>query len=196
MNLLPPMFSTPFLILGVTFVFAYFGLLFFLGVRFGSTYSRRTIVCPDAGTECDVQLDRKTGILSTFQGTRELRVKQCDRWPEKAACGQECVVQIEPSPAVLARIFSQWYEGKSCARCMRALQPEDWNHGHVAVLSAGQLVELREVPLEKLPQALVGCVPLCLNCHEEELASQPTPDMFFRYDPRALETVDDPKYHN
>jgi hypothetical protein len=196
MQLLPPIFSLPFLLLGITFAVGYLGALVFVAVRAGSPYDKRTIKCPANDVDCEVEVDREYALLSLLEGERELRVKSCDRWPENAECGQQCVAQIEPSPAVLARIFSEWYAGKSCARCMNRLQKQDWDHGHVAVLSAGQLVELREIPLEKLPQALAGCVPLCINCHEEELARQPSPEMFFRYDPRAYEMVDDPKYHN
>jgi hypothetical protein len=196
MHLLPPMFTVPFFLLAVLFVVAYLGTLGFLAVWAGSPYAKRTIKCPKSDQDCEIELDRKHALLSTLEGKRELCVKTCEQWPEQADCAQACVLQIEPSPAVLARIFSQWYEGKSCARCMTRLQPEDWDHGHVAVLCGGQLVELREVPLEKLPQALVGCVPLCIGCHEQELANLPTPEMFFRYDPRAVEVLDDPKYHN
>jgi hypothetical protein len=196
MQVFPPMFTLPFLLLGILFVVVYLSALAVLAAHAGSPYDKRTIKCPDNNADYEVEVDRARALLSTMQGERELRVKTCERWPERATCGQECMVQIEPSPAVLARIFSQWYEGKKCARCMNALQRDDWDHGNVAVFSAGQLVELRDIPLEKLPQALVGCVPLCLSCHEEELARLPSPELLFRYDPRALEMVDDPKYHN
>ena len=196
MHLLPSNLLMPLLFLAAFFALAYLATLAFIAAWVGSPYKKRKIVCPETNTECDVQIDRKQAIFSTLNGQRELCVETCDRWPEKEGCGQECMVQIEPSPAVLARIFSQWYDGKNCVRCHNPLQKEDWDHGHVAVLSAGHLVELREIPLEKLPQALVGCEPLCIHCHEEELAKQPTPDMFFRYDPRAIDVVDDPRFHN
>jgi hypothetical protein len=196
MHLLPPFFTLPFFVLAALFVFTYLGALAFLAVHSGSPYAKRIVTCPETGADCEMEVDRPRAVLSVLDGKRDLRVKSCERWPEKKNCGQECMVQVESSPAVLARIFSQWYEGKNCARCMNLLEREDWDHGHVAVLSGSQLVELREIPLDKLPQALVGCVPLCINCHEEELARQPSPEMFFRYDPRALEQVDDPKFHN
>jgi hypothetical protein len=196
MHVFPPIFTLPFLLLGLVFVVAYLGALAFMAAYAGSPYAKRTIKCPADNADYEVEVDRSRALLSLMEGEREIRVRSCERWPEHETCGQECMVQIDPSPAVLARIFSQWYEGKSCARCMNPLKKEDWDHGNVAVLSAGHLVELREIPLEKLPQALVGCVPLCIDCHEEALANLPTPEMFFRYDPRALEMVDDPKYHN
>jgi hypothetical protein len=196
MHLLPTNLLMPMIVLAALFAVAYLAALTFIAAWTGSPYRKRTIQCPENHTSCDIEIDRKQAILTSLQGQRDLCVKSCDRWPEKQGCGQECVMQIEPSPSVLARIFSQWYDGKHCARCNNQLSRDDWDHGHVAVLSAGNLVEMREIPLEQLPQALVGCVPLCIRCHEEELAKQPTPEMFFKYDPRAFEMVDDPKFHN
>jgi len=196
MHVAPPAFTLPFLIMCALFVVAYLGTLAFIAAWTGSPYRKRTVTCPETNAPCELEVDGKHAVLSILEGHRELRVKSCDRWPEKQDCGQECTLQIEPSPAILAKVFSQWYDGKSCARCFNPLGREDWDHGHVAVLAAGQLVELREVPLEKLPQALVGCQPLCIACHEEVLANLPTPEMFFKYDPRSYEMVDDPKFHN
>ena len=97
MNLLPPMFTVPFFLLGVLFVVAYLGTLGFLAVWSGSPYAKRTIKCPKSDQDCKIELDRKHALLSTLEGKRELCVKTCEHWPEQADCAQACVLGISDS---------------------------------------------------------------------------------------------------
>jgi hypothetical protein len=54
----------------------------------------RSVSCPDISQLATVRLDPWYAVKMHALGDRELRVKNCSRWPERCACGQECLVQI------------------------------------------------------------------------------------------------------
>jgi hypothetical protein len=54
----------------------------------------RCVSCPGVSQTATVRLDPWYAVKMHARGDRELRVKDCSRWPEQCACTQECLVQI------------------------------------------------------------------------------------------------------
>jgi len=55
------------------------------------------VSCPAAGTSSMIALDAWYAVRMHAKGDRELRVKDCERWPEACGCRQECLLQIVPA---------------------------------------------------------------------------------------------------
>jgi hypothetical protein len=134
---------------------------------------RRRVVCPANGGSAEVELDPKFALKTAFRNHQQSRLQDCTRWPEEAACGQECLEQVDPTPENVERFLSKWYDGKHCAICTRSLTPSDWRRSRLAVLNQQhKLFELRHMHLGDLQTELQHARPLCWNCHQEERARQ------------------------
>ena len=55
---------------------------------------RRTVICPETGKPASVRLDATRAAATSVFGTPDLRLTECDRWPERRDCDRECVRQI------------------------------------------------------------------------------------------------------
>src|SRR5690349_15632845 len=77
---------------------------------------KRLVTCPETRQPAAVDLDVKHAALRAVIGSPDLRLKNCSRWPEREACGQECLLQIELSPedCKVRNILTSWYKEKSC----------------------------------------------------------------------------------
>src|SRR4051812_21294683 len=75
----------------------------------------RAIVCPENLRPAGVKVDAGHAALTALAGMEKLRLSACNRWPERAGCGQECLSQIEASPegCLVRKLLEKWYEGKS-----------------------------------------------------------------------------------
>jgi hypothetical protein len=181
--------------------FAYELLLFVLAAAYLSTiawilrtqpsrYGKQVLTCPETRNHVDVEVDTRRAMLSLLAGVKDLRLQRCSRWPERADCDQGCLLQIDAAPAVLSRVMAKWYEGKGCALCHRPVSSSDWEAGRLALLDRNNnLLELRQIRLEQLPNAFDHCRPLCWTCHQVERARRPVPAVFLKGDrrPRAAE---------
>jgi hypothetical protein len=137
---------------------------------------RQLVVCPESGQPVEVEVDNRFAFRTTLRGQEHSRLKSCSNWPENGDCGQECQLQIDPSPENVDRLLSKWYEGKSCGICSRALSPSDWRRSRLAVLNEkNKLFELRDMYLEELQKSLQNMRPLCWNCHQEARGRQSVP---------------------
>jgi len=108
------------------------------------------------------------------------RLADCSRWPEKQACGRECLSQIERSPedCMVRTIVSRWYEGKNCAGCGRPIGRIDWYERKPAVLDAdGRSRPWPEVAPESLPQVLATHRPLCFDCYVADTFRREHPEL-------------------
>ena len=54
----------------------------------------RSVRCPHVSQAATVLLDPWYAVKMHARGDRELRVKTCSQWPERCACGQDCLVEI------------------------------------------------------------------------------------------------------
>ena len=51
----------------------------------------KRIHCPETGGWVDVRLDTLHAMLTALGGVPTRRVACCSRWPERQACGQDCL---------------------------------------------------------------------------------------------------------
>ena len=151
---------------------------------------RRKVICPENHKPVSVEVDSEFAFRTALRGQEHQRLASCSRWPEKHDCGQECLVQVDPSPENLERLLQKWYQGKTCAICGRELTPADWRRSRLALLNDEQkLFELRHMHLDEIPSALDHMTPLCWNCHQEERVRQAAPPRLLKGDRRKLGTA-------
>ena len=152
---------------------------------------RQRVVCPETGQPAAVAVDHKFAFWSALRGQEHSRLEGCSRWPERGACNEECLEQLDPSPENLERFLSKWYDGKSCAICERALTLSDWQRSRLGVLNQQQqLFELRQMFQEDLQSALQNMRPLCWNCHQEERERQAVPARVLKGERHGLEPAE------
>ena len=140
---------------------------------------KRLVACPETGAAAGVEVAAAAAAVSAF-GEPRLRLKDCTRWPEREACGQECLSQIETAPAdcLVKNILTRWYEGKSCVLCGRPLGDIDWVEHRPAFLSPENItVEWKDLSPEKVPQTLESHRPVCWNCHIAATFRREHPDL-------------------
>ncbi len=81
-------------------VIAYFLLALLLpaGWALGRVWRKarvaRHLNCPRTSDDALVHLDPHYAMRMHARGDRELRVRDCSRWPTETSCGQECLTQI------------------------------------------------------------------------------------------------------
>lgn len=143
--------------------------------------------CPETNDFVAVEVNAGRAAVSRVFGQPNLRLSDCSRWPERRNCGQECLEQIESSPAdcLVRAILAKWYAGKSCVYCGKLLGEINWLEHKPSLRSPeGQTVEWREVPAEKLPQVLATHLPVCWNCHIAARFRRLHPDLVVDRAPR------------
>lgn len=141
---------------------------------------KRVVTCPETNTPAGVEVDLVHAAVSAFGRKPELRLTECSRWPERAGCGQECLTQIEAQPedCLVRNMLTRWYAGKVCAYCGKPFGEIHW-HDHKPALQGpdGRTVEWKDVPAERVPEALALDKPVCWNCHVAETFRREHPDM-------------------
>jgi len=128
----------------------------------------RLITCPENLRPAAVRVDARHAAASSLLHAPDLRLSTCSRWPEKGACGQECLSQIAGAPeeCLVRNILNQWYAGKVCSSCGRPFGNIEWNTVKPAFRSADKLtVEWKQVPVADLPEVLKTALPVCFACH-------------------------------
>jgi hypothetical protein len=53
--------------------------------------TKKSLRCPETGTEAEVGIDAGRAALTSAFGRALLRVKNCSLWPERKECAQDCV---------------------------------------------------------------------------------------------------------
>jgi hypothetical protein len=56
---------------------------------------KKTVTCPETGQSATVEVDAVRIAASAWGGVPDVRLKDCTRWPERAKCGQDCLLQME-----------------------------------------------------------------------------------------------------
>lgn len=133
-------------------------------------FSRKArVLCPETRNPAAVRLDTAHAVQTFFTNVEELRIRDCERWPERADCQQDCLLQVDAKPVILERTLAKFYEGKACARCNTALTRNDWEHGSFAMVNENNVyIPAAQIPLNRMPMALDGYRPLCRICHQAE----------------------------
>jgi len=126
--------------------------------RIWLTYrGKRLVTCPENHQPAGVSLSAGLAVLTGIGKEPRLQLNECSRWPEKAGCGQECLIR---------NIIEKWYRGKSCAACGQPIDAIDWTGNHPALWINGEVsMEWDQVPADKLHETLAGAQPLCFACH-------------------------------
>jgi len=137
------------------------------------------VTCPETKKPAGVHVDARRAALSALAGGSALRLKDCSRWPEREGCGQECLSQIEASPAdcLVRTILTTWYRDKHCVYCHKPFGDVHWHdHKPAALDPGGQTVEWRSLSTPDLRRVLSDCQPVCWNCHTAEAFRRQFPD--------------------
>jgi len=141
---------------------------------------KRVITCPETRKPAAVEVDAAHAALTAAVSHTDLRLKSCSRWPELEGCGQECLLQVEISPAdcLVRNILTNWYADKHCSSCGKALGEINWSDHKPAMLSRdGVTVEWRDIPPEKVPEFLLTHFPVCWDCQITERFCRDHPEM-------------------
>ena len=56
---------------------------------------KKAVTCPETGQPVTVEVDASRVAVSAWGGVPDVRLKNCSRWPERATCGQDCLIQLE-----------------------------------------------------------------------------------------------------
>ena len=140
----------------------------------------RLVTCPETQESAAVEVDARRAALMAALGGTELRLQDCSRWPERQACGQECLQQIEAAPdeCLVRTILSRWYGEQVCALCGAPFEAiESWGHRTALLAPGGQTIEWSAVRSEKLTAVLATHQPVCWNCHVAESFRQQHPEL-------------------
>jgi hypothetical protein len=162
-------------------------LLFFLGIairtwwRFRGT---RVVTCPETRRAAGVAVDVGHAMVSAVWERADVRIAACSRWPERHACEETCVPQIEASPeGTRARtIVARFFQGRKCVLCQRRIGPlKGVAHqpGFMDPLTR-QVVPWMQVPAADLPDAIARRRPLCFECTLAESSRDPYPITYRR----------------
>jgi hypothetical protein len=161
--------------------FSLSAILLGVGVRTGWKFrGKRLVTCPETLAAAAVSVDAGHAAITAVFGGPELRLSRCSRWPERAACGQECLAQIEAAPeACLVRaVLEHWYAGKSCVLCGKPLDSAQWFEHKPAIMDRGRVsTEWRDVRPEQIPELLSTHFPICWNCHIAETFRRKFPEL-------------------
>ncbi len=132
---------------------------------------KRIVSCPETHEAAEVRVAAGKAAAQAAIGVPHIRLSECSRWPEKEACGQECLAQIQEAPkaCLVTTIINQWYAGQKCVYCKKPFGEIHW-HDHPPALVDEQRKTLQwnEVPLENLQNVLATHWPVCWNCHIAE----------------------------
>jgi hypothetical protein len=135
----------------------------------------RVITCPESRRSAGVRLEAGRAALGG-----KLRLAECSRWPERAGCGQECLVQIAESPngCLVRNVLAEWYLGKPCASCGQPFGEISWAAQKPALILADKVsVDWSRIPAEKLPETLQTALPVCFACHMANTLVRERPDL-------------------
>lgn len=157
-----------FIALGVTLVTLLVGIWL---RRITTAWTRyrghRLVICPESQRPAGVVVDAVHAAATAAAGNPELRLIGCSRWPERAACGQECMAQVQSSPSdcLVDHVLTRWYDGKFCAWCGQPVGKAYWTACKPVLLTNREVLrQWDEIPIPEVPEALSGAVPVCFHC--------------------------------
>ena len=141
---------------------------------------KRIVSCPETHHAAAVRVAAGKAAIETTVGAPHLRLSECSRWPEREACGQECLAQIKEAPkaCLVSTIVNQWYKGQSCALCHKPFGEIHWHDHPPALVDADRkTVQWNEIAAENLQQVMATHWPVCWNCHVAETFRRQRPEL-------------------
>ncbi len=158
--------------------------LIYVGVQFSRAYFRlrgeRVVSCPADQTRAAVNISAGTAAVGAVFGSPSFRVTTCSHWPERHDCGRQCVSQIESAPVdcLVRTQLTNWYHGKTCAVCHRAIGEIDWYERRPALLQPdGVTVAWTDVDAVHLDGIFRTHRPVCFDCHVAETFRRTHPEL-------------------
>jgi hypothetical protein len=137
------------------------------------------VLCPETHLPAAVRVAAAKVGLEAALGQAQLELNDCSRWPERQACGQECLAQIEGAPkaCLVKTIIDRWYQGQECVYCHQPFGEIHW-HDHPAALldNKRKTIQWNEILAENLQEALGTYRPVCWNCHIVETFRREHPE--------------------
>jgi hypothetical protein len=162
------------LILGVAALVA-LGLLFLVGRRLANAWLRyrgtRIVTCPETRGRVAIEVDAPHAALSAASGRPRLRLESCTRWPERRACGQQCLAEVEAAPeaCLLLNILGDWYRGRKCVFCGHVFGSLGrFDHRPGLVAPKGTLHDWSSFRPEQIIGVLASHEPVCWDCRVAE----------------------------
>lgn len=142
-------------------------------VRVWSRYrGDHLVTCPETAAAAAVAIDVGHAAFTSFvEGRADLRLANCSRWPERGACDQPCLRQVEAEgrAGAVVSIVTAWYAMKPCARCGNPIvSPASLEHPAAMLGADGVTATWRDVAAERLPALFATHRPICWNCHHIE----------------------------
>ncbi len=142
---------------------------------------KRLVTCPETRDPAAVHVNAGKAARDVLEGKHvRIHLDQCSCWPERKACGQECLSQIENDPQGCSvwGIAQQWYRGRACAYCHEPIEKIHWHDHRPALLSPEKkTVQWSEIPAEKLPEVFETHLPVCWGCHIAETFRREHPEL-------------------
>jgi hypothetical protein len=141
---------------------------------------KRLVSCPETHQPAAVRVAAGKAALEATIGSEQLRLSECSRWPERDACGQGCLAQIQEAPkaCLVWTIINRWYQGQKCVYCHKPFGEIHWHdHPPALVDSERKTVEWNEIPAEKLLEALRTHWPVCWSCHIAQTFRREHPEL-------------------
>ena len=128
----------------------------------------KIITCPETGEAAIVEVDAMHAAWTSLSGQPDIRLRNCWRWPLKANCDQECLVQLDVAPpeCLVSGVLSRWYGLRRCVFCDKQFEQIQWaDHKPALQTSDGELVEWHEVPIDKIQTVMATYKPVCWDCY-------------------------------
>jgi len=143
-------------------------------VAAAATYFRargpRIVQCPVTHETVRIELDA-TRAAVLLAPRSEMLVRQCSLWPERRACAQWCCddVAFSSHGCRLEAILADWYQGKQCAFCGRAVPRPAFGALAPALRAPdGRLVEWADIEPMHLYDVLATHQAVCGSCDVAE----------------------------
>jgi hypothetical protein len=178
--------GTLFLVIGIVFVLSFIPLAYTIARRYQRFRGPRVVTCPETGTAVAVEVNARKAAFSAAIDEPQFRLSSCSRWPERHACGQECVKQIEEAPdgCLVRERLAAWYADARCTLCGHEIGEIRWIDRKPGLLTPDKkTIDWNEIKPEELPVVLSTHKPVCWNCHLAESFLRRYPDRVVN-DPR------------
>ena len=139
------------------------------------------VECPETRESAGVVVDALHAASTSVRGSTKLRLRSCSRWPERSACAQQCVRQIETAPAdcSVKTVLTKWYADKECVLCKEPFNAVDWTRQKATLMRPdGTIAEWCEFRPEQIPSAFQTHLPVCWNCYADETFRNQHPELY------------------
>ena len=142
----------------------------------------RLVTCPETKKTAAVELDAKEAAREAFTHKPHMQLSECNRWPERKDCGQECLNEIamSPSDCLVRNIVINWFNDKNCVYCGKSIaEVKEWwvDHKPALLTPQKQIIVWNEFAAEQLPELFEKCEPVCWSCAATETFRKEHPEL-------------------